>query len=121
MRWEHVLDMHEKGFTIGSHSVTHIDCAAEPEATVVGELEESLAELRHRLGLRDVYFAYPYGGREHMTPARLARVKETGYAACLSAYGGSNIGRIDRFNIVRGGIHWGFSDQAFISRCFGYS
>ena len=121
MTWDHVCAMHEQGFTIGSHSVTHIDCAAAPEALVVRELEQSQADLRQRLGLTDVCFAYPFGGRQHMTPERLALVRKTGYAACLSAYGGSNIGAIDRFNVLRGGIHWGFSDRAFWFRCLGTS
>jgi peptidoglycan/xylan/chitin deacetylase (PgdA/CDA1 family) len=121
MNWEQVQALHERGFTIGSHSVTHIDCAAEPEAVVVHELAQSLADLRRRLGLVDVYFAYPFGGREHMTPQRLELVKKAGYAACLSAYGGTNAGRIDPFNVLRGGIHWEFSDRAFLFRCMGFA
>ena len=45
-------------------------------------------------------FAYPCGGRRRMTPERLELVKQAGYVACLSAYGGTNIKRIDRFNIA---------------------
>jgi len=119
MRWEHIRSLYDRGFTIGSHSVTHIDCAAEPEENVLAELTLSLKHLRCNLGIADAYFAYPFGGREHMTPQRLELVKSAGYTACLSAYGGTNAGRIDRFNILRGGIHWGFSDRAFLVRCLG--
>lgn len=119
MSWEQVETMHEHGFTIGSHAVSHIDCAAEPEQVVRRELADSLATLRRRLNLDDAYFAYPYGGPEHMTPQRLALVKETGYRACLSAYGGSNVGAIDPYNVLRRGIHWGFSDRAFLFQCLG--
>ena len=63
--------------------------------------------------------AYPYGGRQNMTPERLDLVKRTGYTACLSAYGGINVSNIERFDIRRGGINWEFSDHAFRVRCIG--
>jgi len=119
MSWDQLREMRERGFTIGSHSVSHIDCAAEPEDLVRVELSQSLADLRRELSLRDVIFAYPYGGRRHMTSERLELVKQAGYAACLSAYGGVNVRQVDRFNVLRGGIHAGFSDRAFLFRCLG--
>jgi peptidoglycan/xylan/chitin deacetylase (PgdA/CDA1 family)/folate-dependent phosphoribosylglycinamide formyltransferase PurN len=119
MGWDNLRTMRRDGFTIGSHSMTHIDCAAEPRETVQAELVGSMADLRKELGLTEVLFAYPYGGREHMTPARLVLVKDAGYSACLSAYGGTNVGRVDRFNVLRRGIHAGFSPGAFALECLG--
>lgn len=71
------------------------------------------------LGLETLEFAYPYGGKEHMTKQRLQLVKEVGYTACLSAYGGSNVSHVDQFNVLRRGIYFAFSDAAFLSTCFG--
>jgi peptidoglycan/xylan/chitin deacetylase (PgdA/CDA1 family) len=119
MTWPQLREMRDQGFTIGSHSVSHIDCAAESEDIVVAELRESRERLQHELGLSDVVFAYPYGGRQHMTAQRLQCVKDAGYVGCLSAYGGSNIGRIDRYNVLRRGIHWEFTEQAFLFECLG--
>ena len=119
MNWEQLKKMHELGFTVGSHSVTHIDCAAETEDIVRCELEQSLSDLRRELGIQHPIFAYPYGGRANMTSARLDIVKKAGYAGCLSAYGGVNEGVIDSFNILRGGIHWEYSDLAFLCQCEG--
>jgi len=119
MSWQQLREMVRAGFTIGSHSATHIDCASEPEDVVERELRESLDDLRRELGLREAMFAYPYGGRQNMTPARLELVKQAGYTACLSAYGGTNLRSVDRYDIRRGGIHWGFSDRAFLARCLG--
>lgn len=119
MSWDHLRRMKAEGFIIGSHSVSHIDCAAEPEEIVRKELGQSMAELQTRLGLPDVMFAYPYGGQEHMTPARLELVKRAGYSACLSAYGGVNRRHVDRFNILRSAVHWRFSDLCFRFRCLG--
>lgn len=119
MTWQHLREMRDHGFHIGSHSVSHIDCASEGEQVVMTELARSRDDLRRELGTTDPVFAYPYGGRQHMTPQRLTMVKEVGYRGCLSAYGGSNVGRVDRFNVLRLGIHWEFSDKAFMLACLG--
>jgi peptidoglycan/xylan/chitin deacetylase (PgdA/CDA1 family) len=60
MQWDHLRQMREAGFTIGSHSVSHIDCAAERADIVHDEFVQSAADLRRELGLGDVLFAYPY-------------------------------------------------------------
>jgi peptidoglycan/xylan/chitin deacetylase (PgdA/CDA1 family) len=117
MNWAQLRKMREWGFTIGSHSVSHIDCAAEAEEAVRAELKQSKEDLQSNLGLDEVLFAYPYGGRGNMTPNRLDLVKEAGYAGCLSAYGGINVGQVDRFNVLRRGIHWEFADNAFLLEC----
>ena len=119
MSWEQLREMRDSGFTIGSHSVNHIDCAAEPEEKVRAELADSRDHLQRELGVVDPLFGYPYGGRQHMTPQRLELVKQAGYHACLSAYGGSNIGSVDRYNVLRRGIHWQFTDGAFLFECLG--
>lgn len=119
MTWDQLRDMNGRGFLIGSHTVNHIDCASEPEATVWAELTQSKDALRQELGLQHVVLGYPYGGRRHMTAERLEMVKKAGYAGCLSAYGGSNLGKIDPFNVRRRGIHWEFSDPAFLRQCLG--
>jgi len=119
MNWDELRRMRAQGFLIGSHSVGHIDCAAEPQDTVRLELERSRDDLLRELGAQDLVFAYPYGGRQHMTPQRLEMVLEVGYAGCLSAYGGSNIGTVNRFNVLRRGIHWGYGDRAFLRQCLG--
>ena len=119
MGWDQLREMAAAGFTIGSHTVNHIDCAAEPESVVKGELFQSSDDLRRELGIGPPILGYPYGGRQHMTPARLEWVKQAGYVGCLSAYGGSNIGRVDRYNVLRKGINHAFSDRAFEWDCLG--
>ena len=119
MNWDQLREMQRWGFTIGSHTVNHIDCAAEPEAVVREELARSRDDLARELGLDRPILAYPYGGRQHMTPERLALVRETGYVGCLSAYGGTNAGSVDRFNVRRRSIHWEFSDRALRLECLG--
>lgn len=119
MQWDQLRKMKAAGFTIGSHTVTHIDCASEPTAVVWDELVRSQADLHRELGLETCILAYPYGGRQHMTPDRLDLVKQAGYSGCLAAYGGVNIGAVDRFDVRRGGISWAFTDHAFLFTCLG--
>ncbi len=119
MTWDDLRKMKEWGFTIGSHTVNHIDCAAETDQRVLEELQESREVLKEQLGLSDMLFAYPYGGRQHMTEQRLELIRQEGYSGCLSAYGGVNINTVDRFNVLRRGIHWEFSDQAFLLESMG--
>lgn len=119
MTWQQLRRMQSEGFVIGSHTVSHIDCAGADEATVRDELARSKADLERELGLSQVHFAYPYGGRQHMTAARLALVRQADYAACLSAYGGTNVGVVDPYNVLRRGISSEFSDRAFLRACLG--
>ena len=119
MQWQHLREMRDSGFTIGSHSVSHIDCAGAPEEDVWAELVQSREDLRRELGLEDVIFGYPYGGRQHMTPQRLELVKKAGYSGCLSAYGESNVANVDRFNVRRRGISCRYSDQVLLLECLG--
>jgi len=120
MTWEQIREMYELGFVIGSHSVTHLDCGGTDVEAVRRELIESRDVLKGKLGLDEVIFAYPYGGRANMTPAVLKMVEELGYAGCLSAYGEYNEGRLDRYNIRRVGIDCNFSMLAFRARLEGF-
>ena len=119
MGWDQLRAMAAAGYTIGSHTVNHIDCAAEPESVVRGELVQSSEDIHRELGIDRPILGYPYGGRQHMTPSRLEWVKQAGYVGCLSAYGGANIGRVDRYNVLRKGINHAFSDRAFEWDCLG--
>lgn len=120
MDWDQMRRMRAWGFTIGSHTVHHIDCAAESEHTVRDELARSRDDLRRELDVVEPIFAYPYGGRQHMTPERLELVKAAGYVGCLSAHGGVNVGAVDRFDVLRTGVNWEFSDLGFRRLSLGW-
>ena len=59
MQWDHVRELHRAGFLIGSHTVNHIDCEAEPEDVVRAELEQSREDLRRELGLSTGHLLLP--------------------------------------------------------------
>ena len=119
MTWDHLRKMNSLGFTIGSHTVNHIDCVTESQQRVQEELMQSKADLARELGICAPIFAYPYGGRHQMNAQRLTMVQDAGYQGCLAAYGGSNLAQIDRWNVLRRGIHWEFSDACFLRECLG--
>jgi peptidoglycan/xylan/chitin deacetylase (PgdA/CDA1 family) len=92
MDWENLARMQEMGFTIGAHTVTHINCARVDAETLRRELTDSRDTLRSRLGIERPIFAYPFGKRDDITPEGLAMVRELGYRGMLSAYGGCERG-----------------------------
>lgn len=121
LNWDQLRAMKAMGFTIGSHTVSHINCGSSDIDEVRRELIESRDTLREKLGLRDLIFAYPFGGREDMTVEVLEAVKQAGYMGSLSAYGGIVSAEIDAFDVPRNGISHGFSLLAFRARLEGFS
>ncbi len=59
--WEMVADMRRRGFTIGSHTRTHVSLPMESPENVATQLEGSKQELERRLGEPIDHFAYPGG------------------------------------------------------------
>jgi len=121
MDWDDLARMQEMGFTIGAHTVTHINCARVNSETLRRELTESRDTLRSRLGIESPIFAYPFGKPEDITPQGLAMVRELGYRGCLSAYGGANEGPIDPFGVLRIGMACGASLSGFRAAVEGFS
>lgn len=121
MTWAHLREMRDAGFTIGSHSVTHLDCGRADLAQVQAELRASKEALAAKLGVDRPIFAYPYGGRQNMTAQALDLVRAEGYVGCLSAYGGRNDGPIDPFDVRRVGINDNFTEWSFRARLEGWS
>jgi len=89
LTWDDVKEMQALGHDIGSHSVSHADFGAIKEEQVRVELVESKKELEAHLGQPARFFAYPFGGRANFRPEHNAIVREVGYDACFSAFGGS--------------------------------
>jgi peptidoglycan/xylan/chitin deacetylase (PgdA/CDA1 family) len=86
--WDEVRQIADLGFEVGSHTVTHADLAALSAAEARRELVESRSDLARRLGRPVRWFAFPFGGRNNITPESLALVEQAGYEGTVSAYGG---------------------------------
>ena len=46
--------------------------------------------LARELGHSPRLFAYPFGGRQHITPSALRLIREAGFDCCVSSCGGLN-------------------------------
>jgi peptidoglycan/xylan/chitin deacetylase (PgdA/CDA1 family) len=116
MTWDQVRKLRNLGFEIGNHTESHIDMGTADPETVRGELESSKKRLFQELGTETNLFAYPFGGREHISNNSRELVREAGFSCCLACYGGVNPSRPDPFELNRIGIGEWFStpDQ------FGY-
>jgi peptidoglycan/xylan/chitin deacetylase (PgdA/CDA1 family) len=80
--WEMVADMRRRGFTIGSHTCTHVSLPVESPSRGAAEIAESKAELETRLGERINHFAYPGG---HFNTAIVEAVARAGYRFAYTA------------------------------------
>jgi peptidoglycan/xylan/chitin deacetylase (PgdA/CDA1 family) len=89
LSWDDVREIVRLGHDIGSHTVTHADLGTLDETQARAELVESKRVLEEQTGRRVRWFAYPYGGRHNFCLDYLPLVREAGYEACFSGYGGS--------------------------------
>ena len=80
--WEMLADMKRRGFTIGSHTRSHVSLPVESAGRATAEIEESKAELEARLGLRIDHFAYPGG---HFNARVVDAVARAGYRFAYTA------------------------------------
>ena len=119
MNWQQIRTMRDWGFQFGSHTMNHVNLAKINSEEALIELTGSLNIIRETLNQKQVYIAYPFGGKDHITKSRIEMIREVGYQACFSGYGGLNDENLDLFNIKRIGINWGFSMLAFKARLKG--
>jgi peptidoglycan/xylan/chitin deacetylase (PgdA/CDA1 family) len=102
MTWDHVRALHSQGFEIGSHTDTHLDMAtAEPERVRL-DLARSKEKLLDAVGPSAAQlFAYPFGGREHISQRSRDLVREAGFTCCVACHGGVNASTPDPFDLNR--------------------
>jgi peptidoglycan/xylan/chitin deacetylase (PgdA/CDA1 family) len=104
MGWEHLRGLVAQGFEIGSHTHTHINMANTDLQVIRAELALSKRRIFEELGVRADLFAYPFGGREHISESALELVREAGFKCCVACYGGVNSPGADPFRLNRIGI-----------------
>jgi len=121
MTWDEVRALRDAGFGIGSHTVSHANLARIGDCEARTELVQSRDDLRRELVSADFPFAYCFGGRRDITPGRRALVREVGYTCCFAAFGGTNDGIIDPFDIRRFGVNWAVGRPGFMARIEGWA
>jgi peptidoglycan/xylan/chitin deacetylase (PgdA/CDA1 family) len=88
LTWDEVREMADLGFEIGSHTVSHCDLGAVGLEEACRELFASRQTLMARLDRPVRWFAYPFGGPQHLRPEYVPLIAEAGYEGAVSAYGG---------------------------------
>jgi peptidoglycan/xylan/chitin deacetylase (PgdA/CDA1 family) len=82
LTWPMLAEMRRAGWTIGSHTRSHVSLPAESPETVADELEGSRAVIEQHLGEPVRHFAYPGG---QFTPAVVDAVAQAGYEFAYTA------------------------------------
>lgn len=101
MSWDQVRNLVSMGFEIGNHTDTHLDMGTADPVAIRADLEISRRKLREALGASSPLFAYPFGGREHISPRAREVVREAGFICCASSFGGENGVTPDPFDLKR--------------------
>lgn len=101
MTWDNVKALAEMGFEIGAHTDTHVDLGRVGHAQARMEISTSKAKLEARLDQPVNLFAYPFGGREHITEGTRELVRDAGFSCCVSAHGGGVFAGDSRFALHR--------------------
>jgi peptidoglycan/xylan/chitin deacetylase (PgdA/CDA1 family) len=101
MTWDDVRELHRRGFEIGAHTRTHADLGTVAGVEAGEEIAGGRRELERQLDAQVASFAYPYGGRHHLTEVNRALVRAAGFRCCCSGFGGVNAQHADPFRLRR--------------------
>jgi hypothetical protein len=119
MTWDHVRALRAAGFELGAHTISHVNLGESDDATTHGEVVGSKTRLETETGGTVRYFAYPFGGVDHLRTDQRDMVKAAGFSSCLSAYGGTVRQGDDPYSVRRLGINsdWFLSPYQFGLEC----
>jgi peptidoglycan/xylan/chitin deacetylase (PgdA/CDA1 family) len=84
-------DLHDwiaEGFEVGSHSVNHVDLGNCNLEEAKFEVFESKAQIQNIVSKSVSLFSFPFGGIQNIRPQTRDLVRQAGYTALFSAYGG---------------------------------
>ena len=92
----------DAGVEIGGHTRHHVSLGPDcDEATFFSEIVAGKREVEQLSGRAARFFAFPYGQHVNMCPRAFEIVREAGYEAACSAYGGYNFAGDDPFHLQR--------------------
>ena len=82
--WSELEDWRRQGHTVGFHTHTHPFCSRLTPSEVETEIIEPAVQLKKRLNLDSLPFAYPFGDR--LAAEAEAKVADRGIFSCLLGY-----------------------------------
>lgn len=79
MDWDGARELVRRGFSVQSHTRSHVVLSQEDAASQRRELCDARSELERGLDIEITTIAYPHGGRQHYTEETVAIAAEAGY------------------------------------------
>ncbi len=104
LTWRDLRDLEQDGFTIGSHTVHHLDLTTLSSGQAWLELKQSRQTLQRHLGVPVRWFSYPAGAED---PAVVSLARKAGYLLAVTTQPGvaqsaSEPLLLHRYEILRG-------------------
>lgn len=101
MDWEELKRLKEAGMEIGSHGISHRSLARIPIGDAEREINESKRNISEHIGRECGYFSFPFGSEKDYNDDLIARVRGSGYRACLLNIHGYNRPSPETFALKR--------------------
>lgn len=101
MDWHHLEELVSAGFTMGAHTVNHVDLGVVEGEDARREVGESRRVLEERLGITVDLFVFPYGRAHQFSEDNRAMVRELGLRCAPSCEGGLVLPGGDPFRLPR--------------------
>ena len=120
MSWAQVQEMQKSRLIeFGAHGSHHAILSRLPQDLMRSEIVDSCDEVRRRLGVHDVTFAYPNGLRQDFSPEAKDVLREAAASCGLSAISGLCSTGDDMFELKRIGIGNNVGRSRFAAMCSG--
>lgn len=104
LRPEDLRELAGAGFEVGSHTVNHVDLGQASDETTATELAQSKHDLEAIVHRPVALFSFPFGKRTNARPGVEELVRQAGYRAMFSAYGGYVTSMSNLFDLPRVGV-----------------
>lgn len=89
MTWDETRMMARRGFTIGSHTRTHLDCGSSSQTLLDDEIGTARLDVEAEMDCAIPWFSFPFGRPVNMSGAAVHIAKQT-YPFIFSACSGAN-------------------------------
>jgi peptidoglycan/xylan/chitin deacetylase (PgdA/CDA1 family) len=111
--WDQIIEMHNAGMDIQSHSRSHIDLRGASDEELLWQILGSREALEARLDKQVRFFCYPSGRYDART---IEALKQFGYWAAVTTEYGATHSSEDLFTLKRIRIRWSDTLAYFIDK-----
>lgn len=101
MTWDDVRGLVQMGFEIGCHTANHYNLSDIGKDVAAYEILESKKRIEAEINSNVTLFAYPFGGKNHISSECMQAVKEAGFDCCCHGYGGKISVDSDLYDLPR--------------------